>query len=183
MGRIRLGINDLHELACRGDNISEKILFNKLLVRFRYVVSQRGWDIDDTEDIVQEALAVISGEYKKIEFKISFSAWAHKVLDLRMLAYSVKKKRNQNRMTQLHNNFSDNSVSSNPLLLSQLQLCLKKIHDANNNHARILNLKYQGYNTEYICKRLNVTQNNLYLMLFRARKWLAYCLDTGEISP
>ncbi len=64
----------------------------------------------------------------------------------------------------------------------QLLDCLKKLYAVNHRHARILNLHYLGFTVAEICQRLEVTRNNLYSLLFRARTKLADCLETGEVE-
>lgn len=177
-----MNINDLYNKAINGDQISEKELFNTLDARFRYLVSQIVWVNDDINDIIQDTLTAIALEYKKITIEISFSAWAYKVLDNRILSYKVKTKRQNERVQLFNEEFSDGFIDLDPLLVNQLLKCLKKIHKINGNHARVLNLKHQGFETIDICNKLKISRNNLYIMLYRARKWLTHCLETGEIK-
>ena len=64
----------------------------------------------------------------------------------------------------------------------QLLDCLRALNRSNGRHARILNLHYQGYSVEEICRRLSLTRTNFYTILSRARTILLACLEKGDGS-
>jgi len=164
----KLDINTLYIVAQKGDPAAEELLFKCLNARFRVFVRRRLWGMDDWEDVVQEALALVSAEYKQIRIKSSFAAWAYQVLRNKMLSYSQTKSRRAAR-TMSH-------------IRRRLLDCLHRIGSANRRYARILNFHYLGYSTEEICQRLNVRRENFYSVLSRARSMLEKCLAEGGIG-
>ncbi|MFH2035876.1 MAG: RNA polymerase sigma factor [Candidatus Zixiibacteriota bacterium] len=174
-------INELYSRAKDGNKTAENELFNALIVRFRAIGLQRIWDKDDIEDIVQDALKTVAEEYKRIEITDSFSAWAAKVLDYKILAY-IKKK--QTRQAYAGNMPPDETLLSEPQLSSDLKLqlirCLKRLSENKPKYARILNLHYQGYSVEEVCRQLGITPSNSYVILSRARILLVKCLEEKQ---
>ena len=178
-----MNINELHQEAVTGDKTAENRLFQYLSERFEQFAHHRIWNAEDAEDIAQEALALIAREYKSIGFQASFAAWAYKVLDNKILGYIKKKKQRGDKVITVDDVrlIGDISININPELQSRLLDCLKKVGDSNRRHARILGLHYQGYGTEEICDRLQMTKNGFYITLSRARSMLEICLETGAL--
>ena len=178
-----LNINELYEKARSGDKAAERQLFSTLTVRFRALTVQRIGASDDCDDIVQNAVMAISKEYKKIEFTVSFSAWAHKVLQIRMLKYFSTKKRKAAHEAGIPQGVtSEPAFKPDPTLETGLIECFKKISGLNRNYARVLNLCYQGYSTEEICEKLAISTNHSYVILSRARSMLKLCLEKGDVK-
>lgn len=179
-----MDINSLYLLAKNGDVDAESELFRFLSVRFRHFADHRIWNDADAEEVTQEALMTISKEYKELEIKASFEAWAYKVLDNRILKYIQSKKRQKERMERMVKNNAGEMVAGNPDLDLKRKLidCLRKLGDVNARYARILNLHYQGYDSDEICTRMDISISNLYTTLSRARSLLEYCLQTGKIK-
>lgn len=173
-----MGINKLFEKVLQGDRAAEKELFESLSVRFRAIVHQRIWDKNDSEDVAQEALMTIVTKYREVVIEKNFSAWAAKVLDNRILAYIKRKRASQSRIS---NSPPEEYQMPVPPELSDLKhrllKCLKEIFRANPRYARILNLHYQGYTTEEVCRLLKITSSYSYVILSRARNMLVKCLD------
>lgn len=96
-----MSVNALYEAARKGDKNSEERLFGLLRERFAGFVNRRIWDKAEAEDIVQNALIVIAREYKSVEVSLSFSAWAYKVLDNKILSYIGTRQRQRNRGVQV----------------------------------------------------------------------------------
>jgi RNA polymerase sigma-70 factor (ECF subfamily) len=180
-----LDINYLFKGARKGDSKAEEALFELLTARFRHFVAQRIWNQHDAEEVVQEALMTISKEYRNIEFECSFAAWVYKVLDNRILHYIELKKRrigSMGRIVEDKKNPTVGSLTPDPELKRRLLVCLQKIATANIRYARILNFHYQGYGTDEICGKIDITKANFYSILSRARSLLEFCLDTGRIN-
>jgi len=180
-----LTINALYDIAREGTQSEEEELFKVLSARFRLFARQRIWDALDSEEIVQDALMTICKEYKEIDFTTSFSAWAYKVLDNRILGYIQTKKRREGKVSLVSE--ADNlpaAEKDNPKqeLKRKIVRCMRKVADTNQRYARVLNLHYQGFSTEEICDKMHLTRNNLYSVLSRARSMLEYCLERGEIK-
>jgi len=180
-----LNINNLYTIARDGNQAGEEELFKALTARFRLFARQRIWDELDSEEIVQDALMTICKEYRGIDFTTSFSAWAYKVLDNRILGYIQTKKRHNGRISSVSE--AENLPATdrdNPKLelKRKLMQCMRKVASTNLRYARVLNLHYQGFNTEEICEKTGLTRNNLYSVLSRARSMLEYCLEKGDIK-
>jgi len=180
-----LNINGLFELANQGDKAAEKELFRVLSVRFRIIGLQRIWNKSDIDDIVQDALKTVVEELKNVTITSSFSAWAAKILDYKILAYIKKKRTTHSRISNTppdENYHSAQRVSSD--LKLQLMYCLKQLFKARPMYARILNLHYQGFSVDEVCQRLEITRGNSYVILSRARLLLSKCLNekSEEIS-
>lgn len=176
-------INTLYKYALKGNRTAEKELFESLYVRFGVIVHQRIRQKNDADDIVQEALMIVADNFKDIIIRKSFSAWAVKVLDNRILAYYKQRQISQGRLSDSPlEEYSMVGEKQNTTLRRQLLMCLKRLLKANINYARILNMHYQGFTHDEICQRLKITSNNAYASLSRARKMLVKCLkDHGEV--
>jgi RNA polymerase sigma factor (sigma-70 family) len=137
-------------------------------------------DKQDAEDVVQESLAVIYGEYRGLDVHFSFAAWAFTVLRNRMLAYFDKQRGETARTTTFADDLDVPAHGHTERLANlrrRLLLCLKRIGRANIRYARIINLHHQGYGTEEICERLEITPSNFYSILSRGRDMLEKCLE------
>ena len=176
-----MNINDLHEKVLAGEREAEKKLFQDLTDSFLIFVEQKIWDKQDKKEVVQEALATIAAKYRDIEFTTSFSAWAYRVLEYKLMNYY----RNKKKLRVDHDPSKLDSTAApeecDPVLKLKLLECLRKVNNAYNRHARVLNLFYHGFNAEEICDRLNLTRNNFYIILSRARAMLKKCLQVGDI--
>ncbi len=178
-----MDINELYEMARNGDEVAERRLFHELAVRFRVITHHRVSDKDDCDDIVQSALMTISSEFKSIEIHASFAAWAYRVLQNRILSYAKKQRAKTRRERQSHEDPQGDAVlEPDPLLELRIIECMRKISRFNTRYARILNLHYQGYTFEEICTKLNISVNNAYVVLSRARSMLELCLQEGIIE-
>lgn len=181
----RLSINDLQVKACRGDQAAEHALFESLAARFRAFARQRVWDNADSEEVVQDALMTICREYKALTFETSFTAWAYKVLDNRILAHIQKKKRRGEKVTRMIDGdqmLPADQGTPDPDLKRRLLSCLHKLGKANVRYARILNLHYQGFSTTEVCRRMSVKRETFYSILSRARAMLQNCLESGNLK-
>jgi len=178
-----LTINELYEMARTGEKAAEEKLFQTLSVRFRALTIQKVREKDDCDDIVQNAILTISQEYKSIEIRTSFAAWAYKVLQNRILKhYNIGQRKTLNEENLARFFEAPSDFEPDPTLESRLIECLKKISRVGIQYARILNLIYQGFSTEDICRKLDVTANYSYVILSRARSMLKLCLEVGDIK-
>ena len=72
-------------------------------------------------------------------------------------------------------------ITEIPAIKIVLMNCFPKENDIG-RQARILNLVYQGYNTDEISEKLMIKPSNLYMILGRGRKMLRKCLkEQGNI--
>jgi RNA polymerase sigma-70 factor (ECF subfamily) len=176
-----MNLTELHKRACAGNRIAEKQLFQHLKLSFELFLQHKVGNTQDIEDIVQNALLVISRKYREIRIESSFAAWANRVLHNKLLEY-FKFKMSKKYKAQMHVDNCDlySDFETDPIFLNKLLKCLKKIHYVNVNHARILNLHYLGFSPKEICKKFNWTPNNFYVKLHNARNLLQACLEDGE---
>ena len=180
-----MDLDSLQNKARQGDQKAVEELFEVLTSRFRLFVHHKIRNKTDAEEIVQEALTAIYAEYKEMTFTTSFSAWACKVLDNRILNYLRKKQHESRRIDPRIDQNSDSidiSVAAHPDLKRKLRLCFEKICRRNLRYARILNFHYQGYKTSEICSRLDLKPETLYSALSKARSMLEDCLEKGDIT-
>ena len=180
-----LDINALYSSARGGDQKSHDQLFAALTARFRTFARLRIRDEMDSEEIVQDALMAIAREYAGLNIETSFAAWAYRVLNNRLLAYLQTKKRRSGKIGRLPENESSAAMTDHrpdPELKRRLIDWFNKLGRVNRRYARILNLRYQGYQTEEICARMKLRSSNLYSILSRARSLLELCLEKGDIT-
>ncbi len=177
----KFSIDKLYKDFLNGDKFAEKELLEHLTVSFRLFAKHKIWDKHDSEEIVQDALMTIIDKCRDIEFETSFTVWAYHVLRNKLMNYMVTKN-TRKRLLEQHGPREDKPdyQCPNPDIRTRLIDCFKKIGRGNIQHARILNLKYQGYTTEEICKMMKITRNNMYVILSRARTALEICLKKGD---
>ena len=112
-----------------------------------------------------------------------FPAWAHTILKNEIVDYYRSVQVRQRReVGEDAGDLANASETTNPDLKMRLKDCLKKVNAVFPRHARVINLKYQGYGTKEICLRMGITPNNLHVILSRARTLLKNCLESGEIK-
>ena len=144
-----MDINELYQASRSEGTAAKERLFEHLSVRLHLIANLKIGNSQDAEEVVQDVLMFIAREYKDMEFKTSFRAWAYKVFDNRLLNYISAKKRQRDRgMESLTDYHNPTGTDCDPDLKAQLSDCLSKVRRANNRYARILNLQYQGYETE-----------------------------------
>lgn len=171
------GINELYALAQGGDATAREKLYARLLVSFRVIVRQRMWGDEDAEDVLQDALAAVAGQYDELTVESSFAAWAYRVLSNKIVDHFKLKKIRAGKMEQLSQRRAEVVIRNpDPMLKLRIKACFAKIHQAHKQHASILSLHFQGYTTDEICRRLGITRNNCYVTLSRARAMLEKCL-------
>jgi len=175
-------LNSLFQIAQTGGSQAEAELFEYLGARFRLFARHRVWNSADAEDIVQEALVTVCREYKSLEVTSSFSAWAYKVLDNRLLAYIQARRNQDHRMAD-----SADTLETIPEPAADIDLrrrllgCLKRICESNRRYGRALTLHAHGYGTDEICRRIDIKESTFYSLLHRGRTMLQHCLESGEI--
>lgn len=177
-----MDIDKTYLAAKNGDQKVEDQLFQFLSARFRLFVQRKIWNQGDGEELMQEALMTVFDKYKNVEQIDNISAWAHKVLNNKILNYFRAKALHEDKLGKLKQEVTGNNpVVPDDTLELQLLDCLKKIGSINNRHARILNFHHLGYSVTEICEKLALTRSNLYSVLSRARAMLELCLEKGDI--
>ena len=170
-------LDDLQRAVRGGDPEAEKELFQLLSERFRLLAYQKVWNAEDARDVAQEALAAVARELRTLDVHTSFAAWAQRVFENRLLAYIKTKQAQVGRMgARLDSDHELQSEEIDPRLRQRLLFCFEKVARVSRRYARILNLHFQGFDTAEICRRLRISENNCYILLFRARALLKNCL-------
>jgi RNA polymerase sigma factor (sigma-70 family) len=178
-----LDINSLHRDSCGKEKAAEEKLFAALTVRFRLFAGQKILDKQDAEEVVQKSLMIVFQKYRGIDFKTSFAAWAHKVLDNEILKHYRAKSTREGLFVGTADGGAPTALwNPDPELKRRLVGCMTKLLETNHRYARILDLHYQGYSAEEICREITLTLNNFYVLLSRARSALRHCLDNEGIS-
>jgi RNA polymerase sigma-70 factor (ECF subfamily) len=178
-----MNVNDLHERTQTEDKAAEEELFKVLSARFHLFIRQKVLNKQDVEEIVQNALTAILENYKGISFKVSFAAWAQRILENKLTDYYRSKRRHKDRFQEFTaSETTADSGDPDPDFKNTLLDCLKKVNAANKRHARVLTLRYQGFRIDEICEKLGLTKNNCYSVLSRARSMLELCLEKGDVK-
>jgi RNA polymerase sigma factor (sigma-70 family) len=178
-----MDLNNLYILARSGGQKEEQNLFQEISARFLLIAQYRIGDLHTAEDIVQDTIIDIMKKYKGLDLSDRFAAWSQKILKLNILNYLRNTGRHQRILRQLSS--SEKAVSESGTesgLQRKVRDCLRKVANVNLRYARILNLIYLGFEVQEICSKMNISRNNAYSILFRARSMLRLCLDTGEIE-
>lgn len=177
-----MDLDTLCKKALANDKAAEKELFRILTARFHYFVRRKVWNEADCEEIVQTALAVVLRHFRTIEFKVSFAAWAQRIIGSKVTDYyrTEGTRKGVYSQTPEPDAFSPPEDPHHNLRMKLLE-CLRIVNAANRRHARILVLKYQGFQIDEICQRLQIGKANAYSALSRARSMLAQCLEKGTV--
>nr|MBN2278293.1 RNA polymerase sigma factor [candidate division Zixibacteria bacterium] len=172
----------LWKMAVDGDARAEKELFEILRERFR-VIAGLILRKEDAEDIAHETCLSVHENYKSLGYPYEYNAWAQKILKNKMATF-LKRKQMINKLIAPEIDgdvyIGDSNIAPNPDILRILLKCLGKVMKLNRRYARALNLVQQGYNTEEICDRMQITRDNLYVILWRARNLLNDCIFEGK---
>jgi RNA polymerase sigma factor (sigma-70 family) len=179
-----VSVEALYERARNGEKTAREELFSYLSVRFKSLAHLKIWNTQDADEVVQEALLTISGEFKKMDIHTSFLAWAYRVFDYKILTYIEAKRRRQGHGETVE--LSEDALESGSEevdfdLKDRLLDCFRKVRAASTQYARIVALHYQGYKTEEICDRLSVKPPHMHVIMYRARGMLKNCLEKGKV--
>ena len=122
---------------------------------------------------MQNALLTIANKYREIDFSRSFAGWAYRVLENKIGDYFKVQRRRESRLEKESEQAGiTNSLELDSITKRQMLECLKKVGQANDRFARILNLHYQGYSTDEVCHRMDLKRGYYYVVLSRARSML-----------
>lgn len=158
---------------------AEKELFEFLHARFLYLARRKIGNKEDCEEVVQSVLLSIFDNFRQIDIDKGYAPWAYRILQNRIIDYY----RTHKHSTSLEPIFENSKVIADaPMLKLKLLECLKKINRAKSTHARILVLRYQGFDFDEICDKLKLNKKNAYSVLSRARSLLLYCLEKGKLE-
>ena len=175
-------MNDLARQARAGDAGAERQLFQQLLVRFhRFAEHKVG--ADEAAEIAQIACITIFRKYREETFSVSFSAWAYGVFRNTLLKSRERRRQESLRLTDLEQLPEPPSApAQSPRLAEFLSRCWRELIGGWPRYARILNLRFQGFSTEEVCRRVKVSREQYYVYLGRGRTKLRDCLREKGIS-
>jgi RNA polymerase sigma-70 factor (ECF subfamily) len=153
------------------------------------------------EDLVQETFLAALAARKNFKGRSTTRTWLIAILKHKIVDYIRKKVREQetDKLESITNgidvNFTDRgdwrlrprSWSKNPMKLFEqkefmdvLYHCLAELPDR--QAAAFMLREIDGLSTEELCKELNVTATNSWVMLYRARMLLRGCLENKWID-
>ncbi|MEW5922496.1 MAG: sigma-70 family RNA polymerase sigma factor [Candidatus Zixiibacteriota bacterium] len=175
-------MRDLWKKAISGDIEAEKLLSRLLFERFSTLA---GLVIckEDARDIAQEACAVILTEYKSLKSPYEYNAWAHKIFKNKIASYFQRKSVEKRIFSEVPNDNYESLIETSTENFEIMQVlidCLKKLVDSFPRYARVINLVQLGFDTDEICRRMEISRNNLYVLLNRGRKILKDCVFNGD---
>ena len=174
--------SELYKRFRGGDQSAREQLCEQLYVSFRILARHRIADWNDAEEVVQAAMVKVVDKLDQLADAERFSGWAHAILKNETMDYYRATHKRRDREVNLEDaGRHPGGGQADGDLKARLKECLKKLNAVFGKHARILNLRYQGYDTGEICRRMSVTPNNFYVILNRARTMLKHCLESGEI--
>lgn len=151
------------------------------------------------EDIVQETMISAHNARDKFEGRSSVKTWLVSILRNKIIDYARKAGREQTVSyddlgsdTVVEQNFNSFGIWSrwhgewqgspeklveHQRFLEQLQDCVRHLPD---NLRRVLVMKtFDDLSTDEVCRELEITANNLWVILYRARLRLRECLDAN----
>ncbi len=165
--------------AAQGNIKSEKLLFTRLIDRFTCLAKLRGWG-DEAEDIAQEACITIIEKLRLgDEVPKHFSAWTYGIL--RNKIGNCYQRAEVRGRYSVHDGDAEVLKSAKtfhpePELKRSLENCMRELIKSNRMYARVVNLVFQGYEIEYISRKLATKPSNVYNILGRGRRLLKHCL-------
>jgi RNA polymerase sigma factor (sigma-70 family) len=173
-----MAINKLFQQAHTGNRQAESDLFEQLAARFGLFARRRISRLEDSQEVVQEAMMAVARKWKSLEEEANFAAWAHRVLEVEILRYYRKSYFQEGKLNELRGeSLSFETWTPDPVFQGRLLKCLGQVIERNSRYARVLNLHYQGYTADEICERMSVSKNNYYVILSRARTMLEGLLN------
>lgn len=148
------------------------------------------------EDLVQETFLAALGARKRFKGQSTTRTWLIAILKHKIVDYIRKKSREQDtdKLESMTNgidvNFTDrgdwkmrpNKWAKNPMKLYEqkefmdvLYHCLAELPER--QAEAFMRREIDGLSTEEICKELDITATNSWVMLYRARMFLRSCLE------
>ena len=179
-------LNELASNAKNGGQKDEDRFYQYLFVRFTTFAKHSIRIKEDAEDLAEEAWLIIKRKYKNETFKASFKSWAYKILENVIGNYLQKKRREE----EMHRDLKSQNTQGSPTpeeeyerkqLRKRVKDCLRQMIKKKLRYFKVLKLVYKEYKTDKICQIMQITPNNLYVILKRGREMLKYCLETGRI--
>jgi RNA polymerase sigma-70 factor (TIGR02943 family) len=164
---------------------------------YRYALVRLS-DPEIAQDIVQEALVAALDAYQRFEGKSSVKTWLIAILKRKIVDH-FRRAKNLQRVDNfdeaapgIDRTFDDtghwsarpNEWNVNPIKAYEQQefidILYQCIATLPNRLAEIFMLReFEEMNTMQICRQLEITESNTWVMLYRARMQLRKCLETN----
>ena len=167
---------------------------------YRYALARLS-DPEVAQDMVQEALVAAIHAFKRFEGKSSIKTWLIAILKRKIVDF-FRQAKNRQRMDSIEavtngidRTFDDsghwlvkpNDWTVNPgkayeqqEFIDILYHCMAKLPD---RLSEIFMLReFEELSTEQICHRLEITESNCWVMLYRARLQLRHCLEISWLN-
>ena len=164
---------------------------------YRYALVRLS-DPETAQDIVQEALVAALGAYERFEGKSSIKTWLIAILKRKIVDF-FRRTKNYQQVDNFddvaagidqafddtgHWSTAPNEWNVNPAkayeqqeFIGILYQCIAKLP---NRLAEIFMLReFEEMSTGQICRQLEITESNTWVMLYRARMQLRRCLETN----
>ncbi len=164
-------------------------LFGNYLYRFAVT---RVADPDTAQDLVQEALVAAVQSYRQFEGRSAIKTWLTAILKRKIVDY-YRRKRSHTETdieTISVDSFDDsghwrtlpNNWVVNPGAAYEQKEFMEVLYQCLANlPARLAEIfmlrEFEEMDTEAICKQLDISESNSWVMLFRARMQLRKCLE------
>lgn len=178
----QVSVNQLLANAREGDKKAEECVFTYLYERFKAFATHTLGE-GDSNDIAMLACKIVLEKYKSEVFTKGFEAWSYGVLQ-NVIRNHLRAKRVRDKvMVSLDESRIELGASTERGEETKLTLleCMRRIVEIKPRYARVLAMIFQGYDSNEIAERLNITVKNLYVVLNRSRAMLKRCLETGRI--
>jgi len=169
--------NELFIRARTGDKAAEEELLRYVRERFVVIAKYRLW-ADVSEDIAHDACMTVLHKYKDLDADIDFMRWSYSVLRNKIGSFMRDSTRHGAVISYVEESdtIRGSAVSESPELALILENCLRKLAQTHPLYIKALDLVNQGYTVREVCGALNISANNLYVMLHRCRKKLYDCV-------
>jgi RNA polymerase sigma-70 factor (ECF subfamily) len=161
---------------------------------FNYTITRVN-DADIAKDLVQETFFAALKAMKKFEGKASERTWLIAILKRKIIDYYRKINSNKGKAEVKMNFYSDgeregewieervpsswNAEVENNIENEELSEALEKcINNLPEKYAMVFKMKtIQQFETEEICKELEISSSNLWVIIHRARTQLRKCME------
>lgn len=167
---------------------------------YRYALARLS-DPEIAQDMVQEALVAAIHAFKRFEGKSSIKTWLIAILKRKIVDHFRRARKNQHfdnieeTANSVERAFDDSghwlarpsTWTVNPgeayeqqEFIDILYRCVSELPD---RLAEIFMLReFEELSTEQICRKLDITESNSWVMLYRARLQLRSCLEVNWLS-
>ena len=197
-------MHQLVEKARLGDARALSGVLRKYLPSAAALLASRAYDLPDEntlEDLVQETFLAALGARKNFQGRSATRTWLIAILKHKIVDYIRKKTREQDSdklesMTDgIDVNFTERGEwqmrpskwAKNPMKLYEqkefmdvLYHCMAELPER--QAEAFMRREIDGLSTEEICKELNITATNSWVMLYRARMLLRSCLENNWLD-